>query len=137
MTAANTLRSHWSPSLTHLRPVGTYLYFTCIRSICRRILAHVNAVSEYFVAELESVCAEHPRQLSDVNNFGCIFTVGIQDHGLARSLYASLFKNGVMCHSVAEIDPAGVKFLPPIVISETEVDEVVTALRRSIKELTA
>ena len=28
LTAANALRSHWSPSLTHLRPVGTYLYFT-------------------------------------------------------------------------------------------------------------
>lgn len=29
LTAANALRSHWSPSLTHLRPVG--MYFMCIR----------------------------------------------------------------------------------------------------------
>ena len=52
LTAANALRSHWSPSLTHLRPVGTCLYFTCIRSICRRILAHVNAQFTYGIASL-------------------------------------------------------------------------------------
>ena len=52
LTAANALRSHWSPSLTHLRPVGTYLYFTCIRSICRRILAHVNAQFTYGITSL-------------------------------------------------------------------------------------
>ncbi len=100
-------------------------------------LDHVNSISKYFVVELEKVCVDYPGLLSTVSNFGCVFTVGIKDMQLSRSLYASLFDNGVLCHSVVEFEPAGVKFLPPIVISETEVDEVIAALRKSIDECTA
>lgn len=101
----------------------------------KETLHHVNTVSRYFVSELEKVCRDYPAQLSTVSSFGCIFTVGIKSHNLSRSLYATLFNNGVLCHSVSEIEPSGVKFMPPIVISEAEVDEVVAALRKSIGEL--
>lgn len=100
-------------------------------------LVHVNRIAAYFVEQLEKVVADYPSQLSTVSNFGCIFTVGITDIQLSRKLYASLFNNGVLCHSVVEIEPAGVKFLPPITISETEVDEVVAALRHAIDECSA
>ncbi len=98
-------------------------------------LAHVRQVTDYCVAELQKICEDYPTLLSEVSNFGCIFTVGIREHDLARSLYASLFSNGVLCHSVVEIEAAGVKFLPPITITESEVDELVAALRKSIEEL--
>lgn len=103
----------------------------------KETLDHVRRISDYFAAELEKVCADYPQQLSTVSHFGCIFTVGIKDTQLSRKLYASLFNNGVLCHSVVEIDPAGVKFLPPILISRAEVDEAIAALRKSIEECTA
>lgn len=103
----------------------------------KETLEHVNAISDYFVAELKKVVADYPEQLSSVSNFGCIFTVGIKDIQLSRSLYATLFNHGVLCHSVVEIEPAGVKFLPPIVINEAEVNEIISALRKSIDECMA
>ncbi len=100
----------------------------------KETLDHVKHISKYFVERLEEVVADYSDVLSTVSNFGCIFTVGISDMQLSRKLYASLFNNGVLCHSVAEIEPAGVKFLPPILITESEVDEVCAALRKSIDE---
>ncbi len=96
-------------------------------------LAHVNSISNYFTRALERLSDKYPDLLSEVSSFGCIFTLGIADLTLARALYAELFGQGVLCHSVVEIEPAGVKFLPPILISQDEVDEIIQALEASIE----
>ena len=99
-------------------------------------LEHVNEVSAYLASEFEAVGKDHPDIVGPVSAFGCVHSVSVSDRGLARQLYANLYRHGVLCHSVSRIAPPSLKFFTPIVIQKSECDEIVAALRGAISDLT-
>jgi putrescine aminotransferase len=79
---------------------------------------------------LASVCAKHHNLLSQGSSFGCIFTVRINHPAVAPELYRTMFQEGILCHSVSEIEPSVLKFFPPLMLEAQHVDEIVGALDR-------
>lgn len=98
-------------------------------------LAHVSEVSAYLAAGFEAVGKDHHNIIGSVSAFGCVHSVTVHDRHLARQLYANLYRQGVLCHSVSEIEPPSLKFFTPIIIQKSECDEIVAALRRAIDNL--
>ena len=99
------------------------------------ILNNVNAVSEYLRTGFLNIVSDHPNLLGPVHTLGCVQSVSVADMSVARTLYGNLFKHGVLCHSVCEVGLPTLKFFPPIVLTHSEADEVVDALRASIADL--
>jgi putrescine aminotransferase len=98
-------------------------------------LEHASAMGKLLRERLKTVCDTNPDILTGVTGFGCLASVTVASLDIGRRLYRALFANGVLCHSVCEIDPAALKFLPPLVITAKQVDEIVLALERSILAL--
>ena len=80
---------------------------------------------------LASVCAKHHNLLSQGSSFGCIFTVRINHPAVAPELYRTMFQEGILCHSVSEIEPSVLKFFPPLMLEAQHVDEIIGALDRA------
>lgn len=89
----------------------------------------------HFKGKLEALVAEHPDLLGPVYAFGAVFTLTVLDRVKAKQIYANLFKHGVLCHSICEIEPPAIKFFPPIMMTPEEADLVVDAVRRSVDDL--
>ena len=99
------------------------------------VLKNVCDVSVYLREKFLAVVEEHPNLLGPVHTLGCVQSVSVADLSVARTLYASIFKHGVLCHSVCEVGMPTLKFFPPIVLTDSEADEIVEALRESIADL--
>lgn len=89
------------------------------------------AASRHLAEGLSQVCKKHHNLLSEGSTFGCIFTVRVNDPSLASELYRRMFQEGVLCHSVSEIEPAVLKFFPPLVLEPAHADEIAAALDRA------
>lgn len=95
-------------------------------------LQHASAVGLYLKDCLAAVAARHPGALGTIDGHGCILTVGLRGGVSGPELYRAMFVEGVLCHSLSEIDPPSVKLFPPIIMSEAEADEVAAALDRAV-----
>ena len=87
--------------------------------------------AEHLIEGFARVCKKHHNLLSEGSSFGCIFTVRVNDTSLASELYRRMFQEGVLCHSVSEIEPSVLKFFPPLVLNRDHADEIVAALDRA------
>ena len=95
-------------------------------------LAHAASIGDRLRERLEEVCARHPDLLTHARGRGCAVNVGLTPRVSGRALYRAMFEAGVLCHSVSEIDPPAIKFFPPIVITEADVEEIAGALDRAV-----
>lgn len=100
-------------------------------------LSNVRQVMGSLKTALDDVCGEFPQILSPGVAFGGLVTVNAATAEIGRHLSRALFRNGVLAHSVSEIAPFAVKFLPPLVLDQAGVDLISDALRRSANELLA
>jgi putrescine aminotransferase len=96
-----------------------------------KLLGNVRSVSAFLKQQLEDVCRRHPDLLRGVSAFGLAISVKVESRDIGRVLYRQIFAEGVLCHSVAEIDPPGLKLFPPLVLSEEEAREIAGALNRA------
>lgn len=95
------------------------------------LLQNVRATGAYLHDRFESLCEKYPDTLKGVASFGLALSVQVADRQIGRDLYKKILAEGVLCHSVAEIDPPGLKFFPPLVLTEKQADEIVEALDRA------
>lgn len=95
------------------------------------LLANVKLVAAHLSQKLNDVCRRHPDLLTKVSSFGLAMSVGLTSRDSGRALYREIFAAGVLCHSVSEIDPPGLKFFPPLVLSNEQADEIADALDKA------
>ena len=98
-------------------------------------LEQVRTTSEAMRRELEKVCAKYHNLLSPGLSHGGISTVQINDKSLGAQLYRAVYEQGVLCHSVSVIEPASLKFLPPLTLDAEGAREIATALDRAVQGL--
>jgi acetylornithine aminotransferase len=99
------------------------------------LLENVRKIGAYLHSAFDALCSKHSDVLKGVTSFGLAVSVQVANRDVGRELYRMILANGVLCHSVAEIDPPGLKFFPPLVLSETEADQIVDALDRAASSL--
>lgn len=101
----------------------------------RALLENVRKTGAYLHRAFEGVCAKYADVLTGVTSFGLALSVQVANRDVGRALYRRILADGVLCHSVSEIDPPGLKFFPPLVLTEAEADEIVDALDRGAASL--
>ncbi len=95
------------------------------------LLENVKSVGAYLNGKLDEVCHRHPDILTKVSSFGLAISIGLTSRDVGRALYREIFTAGVLCHSVSEIDPPGLKLFPPLVLTNEQADEVTRALDKA------
>ncbi len=87
----------------------------------KNILEHVNEMGEYFIQELRKIDSD---KIRDVRGEGLM--IGVELKEKPSKYLKALMERGVMAN-IAGVSV--IRFLPPLVITKEQIDEVVNALR--------
>lgn len=98
------------------------------------LLSQGCAVAKTLETGLAKVAAGSNR-LGAVYGLGFALGVEVPDRTFAKALYAEMFRQGVLCHSIAETDPAALKLFPPITMTEAEAQDLIQRLETALRVL--
>jgi putrescine aminotransferase len=98
------------------------------------LLAQGRRVAGHLSNRLAEVSAGSNR-MGAVYHLGFALGVEVPDRAFAKTLYAEMLRQGVLCHSICETEPAALKFFPPITMTMTEADDVANRLGGALRVL--
>jgi len=96
----------------------------------KKLLKHVRALGEYFHAALEALDKKH-KSIQDVRGAGLMQAVELDSSELAKAVTKQLLQEGIIINRTHE---TVLRFLPPYVILQKHVDQVVNALDRALRK---
>ncbi len=88
------------------------------------LAAHATAVGAYFLARLKQLAAEFPAVVKEARGLGLMLALEL--HGEADPVVVAMREHGILLNAT---DKTVLRFVPPLVIGEDEVEMVVGALR--------
>jgi acetylornithine aminotransferase len=91
------------------------------------LLDNVARLERMLDERFRELCERFPSVYFPAWVLGGMAAIGVRGDA-PRVMRAELFKRGVLCHSVSEIEPRVVKFMPCLTSDEQTVDELVEAL---------
>ena len=91
------------------------------------LLDHVKSAGEYLTAKLEALRAEMPEKILDVRGFGLM--QGIELAGSAAPVINKCIENNLL---LVNAGSNVIRFVPPLIVSEAEIDQMAYILRISI-----
>jgi len=94
-------------------------------------LEHVRTMGERLMGGLRDLAAKHPALVRDVRGRGLMIGFELADPRLGQMLTVLLAQHGVLA-LFANNRPATMIVMPPLVITEAEVDQVIDAFKRSL-----
>jgi putrescine aminotransferase len=110
-------------------PIG-HLIASKVLEIIQRpaLLDHIAWLERTLSEEFSQLCRRFSSVYFEAWVLGGMASIGLREEADARVARAELFKRGVLCHSVSEIDPRVVKFMPCLTSDKPAVDELVAVL---------
>jgi acetylornithine aminotransferase len=94
----------------------------------KELLENVARLERALTRQFTALSERFPTVFAPGWVLGGIAAIGLRDESAARAIRSELFKRGVMCHSVSEIEPRMVKFFPCLTSDMHVVDEMAEAL---------
>lgn len=94
------------------------------------LLAQVKAIGSYFLERLKELQAAFPGIVTDVRSKGLL--LGLETPGKAGAIVNECLQNGVI---LLVAGPDVVRFLPPLIIREKDVDVAVKTVRNALKKV--
>lgn len=94
----------------------------------------VRAKGEYLSVRLEALVAAHPRAAATVRGRGLIQGFASPVPGLCRAVGAAAFERGLVIETAGNDDEV-LKFLPPLIVTESEIDQAVEIIDASLDEV--
>jgi acetylornithine/N-succinyldiaminopimelate aminotransferase len=88
------------------------------------LMRHVRAIGEYFCAQLEMLKARH-HCVREIRGMGLMLGMELNSADTAKAVVAQLLQKGILINRTQE---TVLRFLPPYVIQEKHVDQVIQAL---------
>ena len=130
---------HWGfSSSMACSPVGSLIAAKVLEMIQRpALVANVKHLETSLTREFALLCDEFPDIFAPGWVLGAIAALQLRKPGAREAILPALFKRGVMCHSISQIDPAVVKFLPCLTSETSVVTELAAALRGFAAEQSA
>lgn len=118
---------------------GNPLVCTVALAVCQtleqnNILANVVARGEQLRAGLEAIAQTYPHLIQEVRGWGLINGLQIADNSDLTSvaIVKAAIDEGVL---LVPAGPKVVRFVPPLIVSEAEIDQALSAVRRAIASL--
>lgn len=90
-------------------------------------LAHVRRMSDYFSAGFEALQEKYPEILVRLRRLGMMMGIEMVNEQCGPLLTRTAYEAGLLCVYAAN-DPRVAQFLPPLVVSETEAEEILERL---------
>jgi acetylornithine aminotransferase len=110
-------------------PIGLSVAAKVIEIIQRpELLGNVARLEELLTQRFGDLCERFASVYAPAWVQGAMASIGLRDSLAARAIRAGLFARGVLCHSVSEIEPFVVKFMPCLTSDAGAVDELALAL---------
>lgn len=100
-----------------------------------QLLEDVQRKSAMLTQRLDAVGAEFPNLIGRARAFGMGLFVPVADDEMAGRIQRQLIVEGVLPHSTSVTRDTGVKFLPPIRLDESVIDEIAAAFHRALQEV--
>lgn len=100
-----------------------------VNAIDDAMLAHIETVGAYFKDSLRALKKKYPSAITEVRGAGLMLGAELSEQYSAAQMKASLFSQGII------IGTAGantLRFLPPYIVTETEIDILIAALEKSL-----
>jgi acetylornithine/N-succinyldiaminopimelate aminotransferase len=94
----------------------------------KKLLKHVRSLGKYFHSALEALDKKH-KSIQDVRGVGLMQAVELDSPELAKAVTKQLLQEGIIINRTHE---TVLRFLPPYVILQKHVDQVVRALDRAL-----
>jgi putrescine aminotransferase len=92
------------------------------------LLGNVARLEQALTRQFNALSERFPSVFAPAWVLGGIAAIGLREQSAAQVIRAELFRRGVMCHSVSEIEPRVVKFFPCLTSDVQVVDEIAEAL---------
>jgi putrescine aminotransferase len=110
-------------------PIGLKVASKVLEIIQRpTLLEHIAWLEGALGRSFDELCRRFDSVYFDAWVLGGMASIGLREEAAARAVRAELFKRGVLCHSVSEIEPRVVKFMPCLTSDQQAVDELAAAL---------
>jgi acetylornithine/N-succinyldiaminopimelate aminotransferase len=90
--------------------------------------AHAAKVGAYFKGKLEAFMAAHPDDIVDVRGMGLLLALQFSDT-ISAKVVAACNQEGLLLNPVR---PDAIRFMPPLIITEADVDEAMEKLGRGL-----
>jgi acetylornithine/N-succinyldiaminopimelate aminotransferase len=95
----------------------------------RDLLTHAAQIGSYFLSSLRLLAEEFPRAVREVRGVGLM--LGMELSGEGESIVTAMRARKVLVNCT---DQTVLRFVPPLIISRSHVDETCAALRESLRE---
>jgi acetylornithine aminotransferase len=113
-------------------PVACAAGAAVVEEILQRDLTnHAEQIGTYFLSSLTSLAKEFPRAASEVRGSGLM--LGMELNGEGDSVVAAMRARNVLINCT---DQTVLRFVPPLIIGRSHVDETCAALRECLKDRT-
>ncbi len=115
--------------------IGCYVTLAVLDKLSEPALAeHVNHMAEHFRQGLEQLMEKHPALLKEVRQKGLMIGLKMPAPHFGPLMTVALARRGVLA-MFAHNDQSVMIIMPPLIISESEVNEVLSALDGAFEEL--
>ncbi len=95
-----------------------------------KLLRRVRDMGSYFLKDLYRIQAEHPDIIKDTRGMGLMIGVEFTSSEIAGKVIAKCIENGLLTiHTAGTV----MRILPPLTVSEKEIDAAVTIIDNSLK----
>ena len=98
--------------------------------IKKNVMQHAQDVGNYFLSHLRSLQEEFPTLIKEVRGMGCMIGVELTVPG--KSLVQKCLDRGLLINCTQEYV---LRFLPPLIITQDQIIEAITILRRVCQEV--
>ena len=94
-------------------------------------LAHIRQVGGYFKQQLFSLQEKFPALISEVRGEGLILGAELSRDDIGRDIVNECLSEGIIINcTVGKV----LRFIPPLIINEEQVDEVISALAKVLEK---
>jgi acetylornithine/N-succinyldiaminopimelate aminotransferase len=94
------------------------------------LLPQISSLGEYFLAELKSLESKQAA-IRDVRGMGVMLAIEVDSADTAKTIVSQLLSEGILINRTHDVV---VRFLPPYIINEKHVDQVIRALDRALSK---
>ncbi|MEY2719635.1 MAG: hypothetical protein RLZZ273_1001 [Bacteroidota bacterium] len=105
-------------------PVACVAGSVVVEEVCNGLMDHVREIGSYMQEQLEALRSAFPEQIREIRGRGCM--QGVVLNSDAAPYVQDLLKQGVIANATAG---NVIRLVPPFIITESDVDELLSALR--------